>query len=191
MKRLLVFFGLLSCSALVVAQENHSLYDPNTHAALTSDRRSQRVGDLVTVLIYENASASSSADTQAGRGADVGVQATDSHRTARAAVSVNNEMDGRGRTGRSGRLLAQVTVTIRETLPNGDLRLEGQQVLEINDERQQIRLEGRVRSVDVLDGNRVLSSRLADARISYVGEGTLGDRQRPAWWQKVLHALGL
>ena len=48
-----------------------------------------------------------------------------------------------------------------------------------------------MRPQDVSDANTVLSSRLADAKISYIGDGDLADRQRSAWWQRLLTWFGL
>jgi flagellar L-ring protein precursor FlgH len=76
-------------------------------------------------------------------------------------------------------------------MPNGDLRIAGEQSLLINEEQQRINLEGRVRPLDVSDGNVVLSNRIADAKITYVGEGDLAARQKPAWWRQVLDWMGL
>lgn len=185
----LALFTALAAPPTAIATE--SLYREGQFQALTADRKGSRVGDLVTVQIFEHSSATSSADTNANRSADVGLEVSDMHRRYRGAIGVGNAMDGRGRTERRGQLLAQVTVSIAEILPNGDLRLAGEQVLEINDEKQQIRLEGRVRPSDLQDNNVVLSSRLADARISYIGDGVVGERQRPGWWQRILTALGL
>jgi flagellar L-ring protein precursor FlgH len=182
---------LAALNAAGAAQATDSLYKESTFQALTSDRKGSRVGDLVTVQILETSSATSSADTQADRNAAVSLDVGTTSRRHRATIGVGNEMEGRGRTERTGHLLAQVTVSVQEVLPNGDLRLAGEQVIEINDERQQIRLEGRIRPQDLQENNTVLSWRLADTRISYVGEGVVGERQKPGWWQRLLTALGL
>lgn len=185
-----LFAGLAACglqSALAV----DSLYKEDQYQSLTSDRRGMKVGDLVTVQIFETSSATSTADTRSDRTADVGLEVAGTQRRLRRSASVSNDMQGQGRTERTGRLLAQVTVSIQEVLPNGDLRLAGDQMLEINDERQQIRLEGRIRPIDVQENNLVVSTRLADAKISYLGTGVLGDKQKPAWWQRLVTALGL
>nr|HRI55458.1 flagellar basal body L-ring protein FlgH [Anaerolineae bacterium] len=108
----------------------------------------------------------------------------------RVGVDTAGEFDGGGRTARTGRLVAQLSVTVREVLPNGDLRLEGEQLLTINEEQQRIVLSGLARPQDISEGNVVLSTRLADARITYVGEGDLADRQRPAWWRRALDWMG-
>ena len=112
-------------------------------------------------------------------------------RSRTVSAQVNNQFDGKGVTERSGRLLAQITVTVVAIESNGDLRVAGEQALEINNERQNIRLEGRVRTQDIADSNTVSSTRLADAQISYVGAGDLAARQRSPWWQTVLSWLGL
>jgi flagellar L-ring protein precursor FlgH len=80
---------------------------------------------------------------------------------------------------------------IKEILPSGDLVVAGEQLLEINNESQRISVEGRVRPQDVSDTNVVLSSRIANARIRYAGQGDLSDRQRPAWWQRFLTLFGV
>jgi flagellar L-ring protein precursor FlgH len=88
-------------------------------------------------------------------------------------------------------VLITLGVTVREVLANGDLRVSGEQMLAVNGEQQRVTLEGRVRPSDVSDGNVVLSTRLADARITYVGEGELSQRQERAWWRKLLDWAGM
>jgi flagellar L-ring protein precursor FlgH len=106
-------------------------------------------------------------------------------------IRSTNQLDGRGLTQRQGKVLAQLTVTVKGVAENGDLLIAGEQLLEINNERQQIKVEGRVRPHDISDVNTVLSTRIADAKISYVGDGDLADRQRPSWWHRLLTWFGL
>lgn len=168
-----------------------SLYADAQFQSLTADRRRFQVGELLTIMVYEEASASTSADTGANRDSNVGLGLTLPSRTRQGALTVNNDYNGAGRTQRAGRVLAQITVLVREVLPNGDLRVGGEQLLEINGEKQTIRAEGRVRPRDVSEHNVVLSSRLAEARLAFVGDGVLGDLQRPRWWQRLLSLFGL
>lgn len=168
-----------------------SLYEEGRFRPLTADQKARVVGDLVTVMVFENASASTSADTNAGHEAGVSANLRTPSRDRSAGLSLNNDFEGRGSTQRSGRVLAQLTVSIREVLPNGDLLLTGTQELEINNERQTIRLEGRVRPQDVAENNTVLSTRVADARISFAGDGVLADHQKPSWWQRLLTLFGI
>lgn len=168
-----------------------SLYDPVTFQPLTSDMRARRVGDLITVLVVENAAATSTANTSASRDADVAFDLRAPGKSFAGSARTGNQLDGRGRTERQGRLVAQITVAIRAIQPQGDLVVAGEQMLEINNEKQQIRVEGRIRPQDVSDANVVLSTRIADARISYAGQGDLADSQRPAWWQRFLTWFGV
>lgn len=170
-----------------------SLYDPDRFRPLTADTKAFRVGDVVTVQVVESASAAANADTGSRRRGAATAQLNalkSASTTTGAGVELGGEFDGGGRTARAGKLLAQLSVTVREVLPNGDLRLDGEQLLTINGEQQRIQLQGRARPQDISDGNLVLSTRLADARIHYLGEGDLSARQKPAWWRRWLDELG-
>lgn len=185
----------MAASALVgcaVAQAQTSLYDEQTFRPLTADNKAYRVGDVLTVHVMENSAATANADTGTHRSNAVSAELTRAHvPTVRVGVANTGEFDGGGRTVRAGKLLAQLSVTVRAVMPNGDMLVAGEQLLLINDEQQRINLEGRVRRQDISDTNVVLSSRLAEAKITYVGEGELAERQRPAWWRKVMDWMGL
>lgn len=194
MKRIRCGVGLLllalGLSQLVGAQ---SLYDEQTFRALTADRKALRVGDVLTVQVTENASATANADTGTQRRNNLGAHLSLSwphQRTVDAAAVLGGEFDGGGRTVRAGRVLAQLTVSVRDVLANGDLLIAGEQLLTINDEAQRIAVSGRVRPQDVSDGNVVASSRIADAEITYVGDGELADRQKKPWWRHLSDVLG-
>lgn len=168
-----------------------SLYQENSYQSLVSDHKAHRRGELLTVLVYENSSATSAANTSTGRDASIGGAIETPGSSHAAALRLNNQLDGRGSTQREGKVLAQITVAVKDITESGDLVIAGEHLLEVNNERQQIRVEGRVRPQDVSDANTVLSSRLADAKISYIGDGDLADRQRSAWWQRLLTWFGL
>jgi len=168
-----------------------SLFQASTYQPYTSDLRPRHVGDLITVMVYESASASTTANTTAGRDASVGWETRLPGKSYSGSLGANNQMDGGGRTAREGKVLAQITVAITAITEHGDLVVAGEQLLDINNERQQIRVEGRVRAQDVSDANVVLSTRIANAKISYAGQGDLANLQRPAWWQRFLTLFGL
>ncbi len=110
---------------------------------------------------------------------------------ADTGIGVNGDFDGGGRTQRSSRLLITLSVSVREVLANGDLRVSGDQLLAVNSEQQRVTVEGRVRPQDVSEGNLVQSTRLADARITYLGEGEVSERQQRAWWRRLLDLVGM
>ena len=142
--------------------------------------------------VIESASASTNADTTTRRANNLSASlAHGDGRVASADLGLSGQFDGGGRTQRAGRLLAQLTVSVREILPNGEMWVAGEQRLTLNDELQRIYLEGRIRAQDISDTNLVLSSRLADARIVYLGDGDLSERQKRGWWRKWMDWLGL
>lgn len=182
---------LLACLLAVHAAGAQSLFDAQQWRGLTADNKAFRPGDVLTVQVFENTSASTSADTGTRR--NNRLQAELAHRgntAAQTSVAVGGDFDGGGRTQRASRLLATVTVTVQEVLPGGQLRIAGTQSVTVNQELQRVLLEGVVRPVDISDGNVVQSTRIAQARITYVGEGDLTDRNRRAWWRQLLDALG-
>jgi flagellar L-ring protein precursor FlgH len=189
MKRFLFALALLAAGGAVQAT---SLYDESKFRALTADHKAFRVGDILTVQVFENSSASTTADTGTRRKNSLNAELTHgARRVAETGIGVNGDFDGGGRTQRANRLLITLSVTVQEVLPNGDLRVAGEQMLLVNEEQQRVTLQGRVRPLDVSEGNVVLSTRLADARITYLGEGEVSERQQRAWWRKLLDWVGM
>lgn len=148
---------------------------------LYGDARARQVGDLVTIIIVERAEATSSASTGTQRegSLDLGPGAGLLDFIPLLGLSGNTEFDGRGRTVRSGSVRAQVTARVVEVLPGGKLRVEGRQTIVINDEEQELVLTGVIRPEDISRENTVLSTYVADARITVRGSGALGREQKP------------
>jgi len=191
-KRMRSVFAATLLSLNVLIAQGASLYDEASYRPLAADNKAFRVGDAITVQVFENASASTNSDTTTRRKNAIAADlARSDNRLSRFDLNVAGDFDGGGRTQRAGKLLAQLTVSVKEILPNGELRVGGEQKLMINDELQRINIEGRVRSQDISDGNVVLSTRLADAQITYMGDGDLSERQRRGWWRKIVDWLGL
>jgi len=188
-----MFKNILCCLALLActATQADNLYRPEQYRALTADRKAYQVGDNLTILVFENASATTSAGTTTDKstGVKVGIQSKNS--STALGLDLGDEYEGKGKIQRSGKLLAQITVTVKAVEPSGLLVVSGEQVIAVNDEKQEIKLEGKVRSADIGENNTVASSRLSDAKISYIGEGVLGDRQRPGLITRALAWLGL
>jgi flagellar L-ring protein FlgH len=187
---------LLSLTLFASIGYASSLYDARTFKSLTSDNKAFRVGDVLTVQVIENSSAVTSADTGTRRKNDISANVSSStnpitsQNGASVGATVAGTFDGGGSTQRNNRLLATVSVTVIEVLPNGDLKVFGEQLLTVNDEQQKVNLEGRVRPLDISDGNIVLSTRLAEAKITYVGEGDVSERSKRSSWRKFLDWVG-
>ncbi|MDR6411306.1 flagellar basal body L-ring protein FlgH [Paraburkholderia terricola] len=188
--RALALVSTLCCAASPAYPAD--LFQSDGYQPLTSDRRASQPGDIITILVYENSTASNTADTSTKT--NVGIQANVSTLFAgnnAAQVGVGDNYGGRGQIQRTGRLLAQISARVIETAPNGDLTIAGEQAIDVNGEKTQIRLQGRVRPVDIAANNTVLSNRLADAKIDYTGEGFITDRSKPGLIPRFLAWLGL
>lgn len=184
-----VALGLALAHGALLAE---SLFQEQTFRPLTADNKAFRVGDVLTVQVFENSSATTSADTGTRRRNSLSADLSHgSGSVAQTGVGVGGSFDGGGRTQRTNRVLATLTVSVRQVLDNGDLLVGGEQTLIVNEEPQKVTLEGRVRPLDISDGNIVISTRVADARISYVGEGDIAERSRRPWWRSLLDSFGL
>ena len=182
--------AVLALTSMGAAQAT-SLYQEKTYQPLASDRRALHKGDLVTIMVMENSSATSSANTTSGRNGSVGIDLERPSKSIVGSFGTNNQMTGGGQTQRADTVVAQITVTVTDIAANGDLIVAGEQNLEINNEHQHIKVEGRVRPQDVSATNTVPSTRIANAKISYVGSGDLTETQRAGWWQRTLTWFGL
>jgi flagellar L-ring protein FlgH len=163
-------------AALPVAAQ--SLYHEKSYQSLTADRRAHRVGDTLTVLVYENSSATESANSSSGKTTGVDLGLTNKSGSHAFKLSAGGDFSGKGQIQRSGQLAAQITVTVQHILPNGDLGITGKQEITVNGEKQVLQVSGNVRPIDVSDSNTVLSTRIADAKIDYVGEGILAGQHK-------------
>ena len=155
------------------------LFNDQEYHPLAADNKAWRVGDNLTVLIIENAQASASANTATNKEGSISGSLKGTNKTRTGSIDLAEDFKGGGTVTRSGKLLAQVTVTVQAVQPNGDLDVKGEQLIELNNEKQHITLEGRVRSQDIAADNTVPSTRVSNTRIGYVGQGVLGEKQRP------------
>ncbi|HEY5673476.1 MAG TPA: flagellar basal body L-ring protein FlgH [Malonomonas sp.] len=165
------------------------------------DNKGRTVGDIVTVVIVENASASKEATTETDRSSTMSAGITNVlglekyigaignssiNPTALVNASTTNDFSGGGKTARKENLVATLTTQIIEVLPNGNLRIEGNKTVTVNNEMQIVKLSGIVRPADVSPGNLVDSKNILNARIAYVGEGVISDKQKQGWLVRAL-----
>ncbi len=162
------------------------LQDPYSRKSLFSDTKAMEVGDILTVRIVERASATGEANTSASRknvfsGALEKFFGLDLHGHNEIAGKSEMTFEGKGKTERSDKFTATITVRVVEVLPNGNLRIEGRRDLIINNEHRYIILRGIVRPEDISPDNEVLSTKIADAEVIYKGKGVIARRQGPGW----------
>ena len=171
------------------ASARGAIYQPALAMNLVGDARAGRVGDIIIVLLQERTQAAKSANTDLSRSTthsatlggsgELGSFLGDGERTIDAQQGT--EFSGEGDADQSNSLNGQIAVTVAQVLPNGNLVVQGEKWITINQGEEFLRLRGIVRPMDISDDNTVLSTRVADARIAYSGRGSLADASTPSW----------
>lgn len=170
------------------AQGNGAIYQAGHDVALFENSVARRVGDTLTIRLNENTNASKSSSTTTKKstsvdlpgpiiaGRPVTVNGTE---ILSASVDNQSEFDGEGDSRQSNRLQGDITVTVAQRLPNGNLLVRGQKWISINQGKEYVRVQGIVRPIDIDPDNSISSLKIADAMISYGGKGALADASTP------------
>ncbi|AJQ92721.1 flagellar basal body L-ring protein FlgH [Gynuella sunshinyii] len=166
-----------------------SLYQPENYRAMVSAQRSHSVGDILTVMIYETATATTSASTDANAKTGIDIQASNGNNDLQAGVNAGSNFAGGGAVNRTGKVVANVSVVITGINDGGSFELAGEQRIKLNNEEQLIRVSGIVRPEDVSEQNMVISTRMADLKIDFIGDGLLTKSEKPGIFTRVFKWL--
>ena len=185
----------ISCAALLVGgaapAQADDLYRSSNWPAMSADGRASVAGDALTVVIFQAAEASNSAQNRSRKKTDLGGSFSAGSIDESADLEFGGGYSGRGEVRRSERLVAQLTVLVEAVLPNGDFVVIGEQWIRVNGETTKIGVRGRVRQADITSQNTILSSRIADAQISYDGRGFVSRSAKPGLVNRLFNFLGL
>ncbi|GMQ97460.1 MAG: flagellar basal body L-ring protein FlgH [Gammaproteobacteria bacterium] len=170
-------------------QTNGSIYQSRFSIALFEDRRARRIGDIINIVLTESTQSSKNAKTKLAKTNEVtlnnptimGGAAAAGSGTLAMGFDTEHAFDGSGSSSQSNSLSGNIAVTVMEILPNGNMKVRGEKLLTLNQGSEYIRLSGIVRPIDVRSDNSVLSTQVANARISYGGTGALADANRNGW----------
>jgi flagellar L-ring protein precursor FlgH len=179
------------CLGLAAPAAAADLFTPGNWGAMASDRLASRVGDTLTVVIDETSTASDSATSGANKNSIFSGLLGGGATSYSGQLQLNSGFNGTGQTQRAHKMVAQISVVVDRVLPNGDLHVTGTQVMHINGERTNIRVNGRVRLADIASDNSVLSTRLAEATIDYDGAGFIDRNNRPGLLSRLFSFVGL
>jgi flagellar L-ring protein precursor FlgH len=159
------------------------------YAPLTSGARAARVGDMLTIVLAERTQASKSNAAKTDRSGSIGLtppatgplslfEPTD------VSASGANSFNGKGESTQSNQLNGEISVTVAEVYPNGTMLVRGEKLLTLNRGDENIRISGIVRDADITADNRVSSTRVANARITYAGKGEIARASKQGWLQR-------
>ncbi len=174
---------------------------------LFSDRKAMDVNDIVTVIISENATSSSSGakklakdDVTALGGGAFTYGGTSSGLTSHAAKlndvanvsfgsETHNSFAGQGSATRDASFATKVTARVVKVLRNGNYFISGKRDILVDDQKQVIQISGVIRPYDIDQFNRIDSSQIADAKILYKTEGDVDRATEQGWGTKILQAI--
>jgi flagellar L-ring protein FlgH len=185
--------------AVTAESSNGSLFrSSGLLANLYRDSRATQVGDIVTILVSDRASASSKGDLKSSRtasanysiGAFAGLTKSPGPWSDLAKASGQRDLQGQGATSRENTTMTTLSARVTHVLPNGTMIITGDKSVTINAEVQTVHVRGIIRREDVTSGNTVVSDRISDLELSVNGRGVVADAiKRPFILYRIL--LGL
>jgi flagellar L-ring protein precursor FlgH len=164
------------------------------YAALTSGARAARVGDIIQVQLVERTNAATQNSQSSDRSGGIGITPPTTgilsiFNPTDVAMGGNTEFSGRGAAAQSNQLSGDIAVTVVAVHANGLLEVRGEKRVRINRGDEYIRLSGLVRPADIGPDNRVASTRIANAQITYSGAGEVANASRQGWLQRFFSAV--
>jgi flagellar L-ring protein precursor FlgH len=169
---------------------NGAIYQEGHDQALFDNAVARRVGDILTIQLEEATNATKSAVTTTKKnttttlpGANIlgGTLTIHGRNVLSGSLADSSQFDGEGTSAQSNALTGFISVTVAKRLANGNLLVRGQKWITLNQGREYVRIQGIVRPVDIGPDNVVPSYDVADASISYGGQGTLADSNTKSW----------
>ena len=182
------------------SETNGAIYQRGHDVRLFEDLKARRIGDILTVQLVESTNASKSADTTLAKATNTSITNPTIFNTSpqfslssslpfvntkdlnlTTTLASDHDFTGTGETSQQNALTGNVSVTVVEVLPNGNLIVRGEKRITLNNGNEYIRLSGIIRTVDISSTNTVLSSRIADVTIMYTGEGQVANSSLMGW----------
>jgi flagellar L-ring protein FlgH len=167
-------------------------------ADLFRDRRVNNVGDILTVEISINDKAalsnnsnvskkSSSSGDLASKFSSLGALGAD----LAGSANVNSDLSsaGQGTTVRSEKIELSVAAVVTAVLPNNFLVVKGTQEIQVNNEARLLKISGIVHPTDITESRTVSYEKIAEARISYGGNGSIAEAQSQGWGQRLFSQI--
>ncbi|MBF0327453.1 flagellar basal body L-ring protein FlgH [Magnetospirillum moscoviense] len=184
-------------------QNANSLWRPGSRAFF-KDQRAKEIGDILTVAVSIDESASLNATLTRSRNAAetdgitsmLGFENSlkkilpDSvvPSTLVGATGVSSNTNS-GTTARTETMTANLAAVITQVLPNGNLVISGKQEIRVNYELRELSIQGIIRPEDISSSNSVTYDKIAEARISLGGRGINSDLTQPRYGQQILDVI--
>ena len=192
--------------SLAPAVPTGAIYQPNGYLKLFENTTARRVGDTLTISLTEKTTGQKKSSLTTDKKNDISASVpmlfgmapntlfnvTDPDMIGQifdAEASTSKKFDGEGESKQNNSLSGSITVTVTQVLPNGNLRVQGEKRLTINQGAEYVRLAGIVRPADIDATNSVPSTKVADATIVYTGNGTVADAAEMGWFSRFFNSV--
>lgn len=178
-------------------QSSGSIYQSGYDMRLFEDHTAKRVGDILTITLLENTQAKKADDLKTKKDNQMSVSApsvfgmaasTLMGKDLKTELASTKEFTGTGAADQSNSLTGDISVTVVELLPNGNLSVRGEKRVTLNQGDEFVRLSGIVRPVDINSSNIITSDKVADVTIMYVGEGAMADASKMGWLARIIQS---
>jgi len=178
-------------------QNSGSIYQSGYDTRLFEDQTAKRIGDVLTITLLERTQAKKADDLRTKKDTNMEVTAPSMYTLGakvltgndiNANLRANREFDGEAKADQSNSLSGNISVTVVDVLPNGNLSVRGEKRVTLNQGDEFIRLSGIVRPVDINSANIITSDKVADVTIMYVGEGAMADASKMGWLARILNS---
>jgi flagellar L-ring protein precursor FlgH len=173
---------------------NGAIFNVNAgYASLVEGSRAHMVGDLLTIVLVENLSTTKQAVGKIAKSGSYSVTPPTAGPLALNAAALNasgaSAFNGEGDASETSQLGGEVSVTIAETRRNGTVFVKGEKRLLLSQGDEWVQISGIVRIADIDQNNTIQSGQLADARVVYTGNGSVGRASRPGWLSRFFSVI--
>ena len=193
---------LLLGLTLPISLSAKSIWVDGRSGSLFSDPRASGIGDLITVLVDESTSLTSSQQTSREKSSNIANEVkqflfspiaskfgTKKGELPKTEISTSSGSEGGGLVTNRQTLRSRASVIVVDVLPNGNFIIEGVRAVSFSGQQYYAKLRGIVRPYDVSRTNTILSSSIADARIEYVSQGSLSNAEKEGWLSRTLNKI--
>lgn len=183
--------------------QNNSLWSSGRQTFF-KDQRANDVGDLITVVIVIQDKAQLDNETERKRTSTEKADLTKAlgyeqslnrilpqgiDPTSLIDAGADSDHKGTGKIDRQEKIEVKLAALISQILPNGNMVIFGRQEVLVNYEKRILQIDGVIRPQDISVDNTISYEKIAEARITYGGEGQLSDVQQPRYGQQLYDVI--
>jgi flagellar L-ring protein precursor FlgH len=163
-----------------------SLWSPGDVSDLSSDYKARKLNDTVVILVAVQTTAAQSGDVNSSRAFSTSSAITglagDLKTTGVNPLFAGNStttLKGSGATDSNTTFQTSMTAQVIAVLPSGNLVVEAQRKIFMNNQHEDVTIRGVVRPNDIGPSNTIPSTALSNLEVEMKGKGIIADSTRP------------